>query len=254
MKLGNGLKMVRTRITRRRGGERGFVLVEVLAAVVLSAVLIVPLTTTLLSVADNAAGVRDQAARLPMVTAGSATRTAWDWGPMVGSLRWGSGPAVKIELEGLVETEGFVGMWADGWFLGEWSPDGDQAVEVPASTWSGLEGRELTIRVRRLDGCWGPPWRSSIPPEDREPAASIAMGLRPTEGDGPSTGQENVVHVHGLTNPDIEILQPGGVLHVEPLGLVFYTLPSPSGLSDIRLDDLVQSWRAEDGRALDLYF
>lgn len=238
----------------RGADERGFVLAEVLIAVVLLAVLIVPLATGMTAAADQASRVRAQAEGLPAVTSESATRAAWGWGPKVEGLRWASGPTAAIEVGTVADPESVVGVWTDGWFLGEWSLDGGHILELPAATWSGLEGAELTVRVRRVDGSWGPPWRSTIPGERFDSVPATDLGSDVVEGDGATTGGETVVHVPGLANPDVAILQTGTALHVDRLGLVFYLLPASIGISDIRLGDVVQSWRVEDGRALDLYF
>jgi hypothetical protein len=247
--------MASTRIALRGGlADSGFVVMEVLVTVVLLAVLIVPLATGVSAAVGGAVRVREQAALLPAVNSESASRTAWEWGPMVGGLQWTSGPTATIELETRADSEVAVGLWVDGWFLGEWSPDGEHVLELPASMWSGHESGELTIRARGLDGPWGPPWRWMIPGEDFEPVPMADLGHDVVESDGATTGGETVVHVPGLAKPDVEILQPDTALYVDRLGLVFHLLPTSTAVLDIRLGEVAQCWFMENGRALDLYF
>jgi len=182
--------MARVDFTRLRRGDRGFVLMEVLGAVVLFAMLIGPLTTCLLASVDRVVKVCERAADLSSITAESASRLAWSWGPMVTSLRWTSGPCAVADIAGLTTSEGVIGLWVDGWFLGEWSLNGDGPFGLPAATWSGLEGRELVARVRPIDGSWGPPWRSTVLPEGYEVVAVSPPHRPPVRGDGPTSGKE----------------------------------------------------------------
>jgi len=243
-------------LTRRVGSNGGFILVEVLVALVLLAVLIVPLATGMTSALDGARKVRDQAAALADGTARSATLPAWDWGPMVAALHWTAGPAARIEVERGGDPEAVVGLWVDGWFLGEWRPDEYGVLEIPEEEWSTRVGAELMVRVRQSEGAWGPPWRSVVPAEEYEPAVP-PVGDGASEGDGATTGRETVVHVPGLANPAVHVLQTDVELEVDPLGLLFDLVPPGVGVYEVLLADVAgasQSWSMEEGRALDLYF
>jgi len=246
--------MTRSGTALQIAGDRGSVLVEVLAAMVLLTVLIVPLATGMTSAANGAGRVRDQAGGLADGTAESATVAGWDWGLSVSSLQWESGPAARIKVDKPGGAETIVGLWLDGWFRGESTPGVDGVLEVPVTIWSGLAGCEVTVRVREPESDWGPPWRSMVPAEDYEPDPTRVAGQDPVAGDGAMTGTETVVHVPGLANPIVQVSDTGFVFEVDPLGLLFYLLPPSAGVCCVGLVDVAQSWRTEEGRALDLYF
>jgi hypothetical protein len=147
-----------------------------------------------------------------------------------------------------------VGLWVDGWFRGEWSIADDGGVEVPAPDWSGAAGGELLIRTRDVEGVWGPPWRSIVPSEEVAPASPTAVGHGAVAGDGATTGTETLVHVPALANPPLRVSRDDVVLRVDPLGLLFDLSSSDLGLCDVALGESLQSWRTEEGRALDIYF
>jgi hypothetical protein len=258
-------------------GGAGFVLVEVLVAIILLAVLIVPLATGMTSAIGRAATVREQTAALTAGTSDSPSGAAWDWGPMVASLVWESGPSAespawvgavaRVKVEGRGDPGLTVGLWMDGWFQGEWDVDEGGIVEVVAGELSaglGLAapGAELTVRVREPGRSWGPPWRALVPADGSSATPPTAVWHDPVPSDGALTGADNVVHVPALANPAVKISRADVPLEREPLGLPLSVPTLGEGVCDINLGDLpggdlggcVQSWHMEEERALDVYY
>ena len=225
----------------------GSILIEVVVAVVLLAVLVVPLATAAQSAVSRAQSVRNQAEHVTdaiKVTGGEA----WEWGTAVASAWWRPGPVLHLEIEERGAPDHIVGLWVDGWFVGEESPDPDGRVRVEAPTWSGLFGRELVLRTRERGGAWGPPWRSVVPAADGGiPSPTYA-------GEGVVRGDQAVVHVPTLGNPLLRASWAGAPLDAGPLGMPFVLPPGGSGCCGVSLEGGTQSWWMESGRALDVYF
>lgn len=216
--------------------------------------LIVPLVTGITSAIDRAGKVRAQAGEVSDGTAKSTAGAAWEWGLSAVSVRWEAGPALCVEVEGRDGVESIVGLWVDGWFRGELSPDDSEGVEVPTSEWSGETGSEVVIRVREAQGVWGPPWRSIVPARDYDPAGSTTTGRRAKVGDGATTGSETVIHVPALATPPLEVSRSDVPLEVDLLGLLFELSPTSWGICEVTLGKSIRSWKTEEGRALDMYF
>lgn len=239
--------------TQRSSCCRGFLLIEVAIAMVILAVLVVPLATGMQSAMDRSARARAQAHDLSACPEGAGAEEAWEWGARVTSVGWQPGPTLSVSSEGRGGAESIVGVWVDGWFLGEQILDGSCGLCVEAYDWSGAAGRELVIRVRQSEGAWGPPWRSVVPEEDEWPADETA-GYEAAAGDGETTGDETVVHLPTLANPPAEVLQPDALFEKGPLGLLFLLSSESGDRCDVSLDGELQSWQMEEGRRLDVYF
>lgn len=255
----------------------GFILVEVLMAIVILAVLIVPLATGMTSAVRRAAMMREQTATLAACTSNSSSGAAWDWGPMVVSLAWESGPSAdspawagavaRVEVEGGENPGLTVGLWTDGWFQGEWEVGEGRVLkvvagELSAELGSATPGAELTVRVREPGGSWGPPWRALVPADNSSTIPPTAVWHDPGPSDGVLTGTENVVHVPALANPAVQISCADVPLEREPLGLLLSVPTLGEGVCGINLSDLpeddsggcIQSWYMEEERALDVYY
>ncbi len=111
---------------------------------------------------------------------------------------WRPGPVLHIQAASGGDEDRVVGLWADGWFLGEWEPSVDGGVQVGAPAWTDFTGDELVVRVRRVGGAWGPPWRLVIPATDGEILLSQVAG----EGEA----GETVAHVPALGHPGPQAL------------------------------------------------
>jgi hypothetical protein len=231
----------------------GFVLIEVIAAVVLLGVLVAPLVTAMHSAVGRAAAVRALADESFQGSVSTGTEGAWQWGPKVVSVSWRSRPALFLEIQTHGGTAQTVGLWLDGWFLGEWDAAGDGGVQLKAADLHAVNGQELVARTRESGGAWGPPWRSIVPDAGEAPPSPKA---RPEAvvGDGAITGEESVGHVPVLANPPAGVSPADALLEKDPLGLQFILPASVGGRYDLSVDGLLQSWYAEAGRALDVYF
>lgn len=176
---------------------------------------------------------------------------AWEWGARVTSIGWQPGPTLYVSAEDRGGAECVVGMWVDGWFVGEQTLDAGGGACVEAYDWSGASDRELVIRVRQSEGVWGPPWRSIVPEGG---GAGEATGHGAVAGDGSITGDDSVVHMPTPANPPAEVLQPDVLFEKGPLGLLFLLSSETWDRCDVSLDGELQSWPMEEGRRLDVYF
>jgi len=224
----------------------GWVLVEVLVAVMLLGFLVVPLAAGVQSATGRADGVRSQAARVSDLSWDLDSGDAWEWGATVSSAWWQPGPSLYIQLQKRNGQDHIAGLWLNGWFQGEVEPDDNGTVRVEAPGWYGSAGEELVVRVRTATGTWGAPWRLVVPAADGVSASSASVG------DG-GIG-ETVAHVPAVANPPLRPswmeVSPQG----SPPGLLFF-LPSPGpGTGEIELDGRRQFWKTEAGRGLDVYF
>ncbi len=234
--------------------NNGFVLAEVVVAMVLLAVLIGPLFSAAQSAFGTADGVRERAADLSTQTTTSGVGEAWDWGAGTASAAWLPGPVLQVKTERKQGSQPVVGLWVEGWFLGERAPDEDGSLSVKAPEWRDASGREIVVRTRYPGSPWGPPWRSIVPsPAGDEPVVTPVDPV-PADDDWPPVGGETIVHAPGLANPRVAVRPSGTLVEVDPLGLL---LPIPSvgsGRCDVAVGTSVQSWYTEAGRALDVYF
>ncbi len=233
-------------------GSAGLVLIEVLMAVVLLTVLVVPLVGGVLSAARAADGIREPGIDASGSEGGFKAGEAWEWGAAVSSAWWRPGPTLHIQTEKLGGTEargaeGLVaGLWAEGWFLGEWAPGDDGAIRVGAPALAAVIGGELLVRVRSSDGAWGPPWRLVVPLADGLSVLSDSVGS--------GMSGETVAHVPALANPALRPSWTAVPPEADPPGLPFLLPAASPGISAIDLDGRRQSWKAEEGRGLDVYF
>ena len=242
------------------GGNSGFLLLEVMAAAVLLAVLIVPLTTGALAALGAADAVRGQGENLAVAVEESNDDEAWGWGPRVVCAAWTPGPVLDLSVQCRGDVSLTVGVWVDGWLLGEFVSDPDGSVSLRASEWAGAEGRELTVRARQGEGVWGAPWRSVVASIAGEAPRLTMIDATPA-GDGASLADHDpsVVHTPALANPEVRVNTAVEPFEVGPLGLPLLIGPSGAGRCDLGLgsdgpEERAQSWYAEKGRAVDLYF
>jgi hypothetical protein len=216
-------------------------------ALTLSALLLVPLLSGVLSLVGSADAIRGKTADLHGSLRDSEIERAWEWGEAVCQAWWRPGPTLHLRTRSDGGADYVAGVWADGWFLGEWKPRGSGEVEVAAPVWADLSGDELTVRVRQgEEQAWGPPWRLIVPNAGGQPVVPASIN------DGASV--DTVVHVPALGNPGLGLSWTGAVPPVGFPGLPFI-LPTPGdGAHEIELDDRKQSWKTETSRDLDIYF
>ena len=100
-----------------------------------------------------------------------------------------------------------VGLWCDGWSLGEREVDPEGRVRMQASDLRDLVGGELLVRVREAEGTWGPPWRSIVAGQHR----GLLIGgcglasLSDARSRRRKPYLKAVVHAPTLANPRFEV-------------------------------------------------
>ncbi len=242
------------RLSKPVARREGSILIEVMVAVVLLGIIVVPLATGAQSAVQRAETVQEQSAGASADVAGAGVGEAWKWGPAVARGWWTPGPVLHIDLEESKDVALVVGLWVDGWFMSEESPDSDGRLSVRSQAWSDCVGRELLVRVREPGDAWGPPWRSFVPSflgEYPFPAAQ-ADGA---EADAyAAAGAEIVAHVPALASPQLTASWLPLEAQPEVLGLPFLLPSCTPGWCELTLDGKTQSWLMEAGRALDVYF
>lgn len=239
-------------------GGAGFVILEVLVAVVLVGLVVASLGAAFAASVEQARTAR-RLAGAESEAAGSDARTAWEWGPRVIGAWWRPGPVLHVRISAVAdgsEALSHVGLWADGWLIEEKivGSDGvDEAgatgeVQVDTQTWSGLTDHELMIRVREGDGVWGPPWRLAVAgPAGGDPALGSPLGA-------PASGPTVVAHRPGTGSSSLMTSWSAGGLASPPFGVLFALDPAVSGWGGATLDGRSQWWWMEGGRSVDLYF
>lgn len=255
---------------------QGFLLAEVMVAVTLLALLVVPLAGALQMAADRARTVRDQAT----VVSASAAREApgdeaaeedfplnedrvgdqgWSWGPQVHSAKWKPGPVLELSCLGPVKINPdsqnglSLGVWVDGWFEGEHEASNQDPVCLADEAWENRAGSEVVVRVRVGRGVWGPPWRTTVPDESGSsmPSLSPVKIVRTSQS---LDGTETLVHVPGLGNPSDLTGEGIDQAETDGAGAILIVRAVSPGRAGLALGDLVQSWLAGTRRAVDVYF
>jgi hypothetical protein len=241
------------------GAEAGSILLEVVLATLLVAILVVPLASAFASALDGTRDVRYRAGETPVVGTGGEAADSWEWGPRVLSAWWRPGPVLHIRLSGS-ERQGStrlrLGLWADGWLLVEKDvtidgPSGTASAEdlqIGPESWTGMAESELVLRVRDLEGVWGPPWRLFIPGAGGgSPAPGSALAS--------SAGEPTVVvHRPGAGSSPLSASWTASALTAPPLGLLFVLRPAIQGWGAATLDGRAQWWWMEEGRSVDVYY
>ncbi len=238
-------------------GQDGWMLAEVMVAVIIAGVVVVSLAGLLLAAVAQADHVRNQARQVGGQNAGADVLCAWVWGPTVFSAEWLPGPSLRIKTRASQEASDsvMVGVWVDGWFRGEWPLDASGVYVLDCQVWTAQQGAEAIVRVRRDTESWGPPWRSLVP------GVSGVVEL-PAEGSGGGGGSGSefsdesrvtLVHVPLAGKPPVHpswASEDPGETTAAPL---LYTNP-PAGPAGVYFEAVTQSWLSEQGRALDVYF
>jgi hypothetical protein len=238
----------------------GWILVEILVALVLLAIVLGPLVDGLATAMDRAAAIRghaegDSSGRLDSgKEASSGALDAWNWGPRVTSAVWHPGPSLEILTREDVERPQIVGAWLDGWFRGEESPDQAGIVTLRASSLAGCCGRELVVRVRQEGGEWGPPWRSLVPDSYARLPSTTATADGVLAANGGETEAYTVVHAPERANPGVRTSDGTVRMLLDALAFPVFLPPVTVGAHHAEVGKDQQSWLMEAGRALDLYF
>ena len=223
-------------------------------AVLLVATLVVPLSTVVQSTANRAYAMRKTAAGFYEVVSSRGGLDAWEWGPTVESVGWVPGPELRVNVRAEGGSAAVVGLWTDGWFLGEWPVDPGSDTVVEAPIWSGRKGAQLVIRVREREGSWGPPWRSVVPDAYGDIWTGFATADNSAAEANESSEARTVAHVFSLGNPALGTSWTDTRVAESVLGLTFLLPYAGAGHCEVELGGRTQSWPMYEGRALDVYF
>lgn len=228
--------------------QSGWILLEVMVAVVLLGVLVGPLAGSVMAAAAQSERLRQQAGELSADPVEGFILAAWTWGPGLASVDWRPGPA--LEVTPCFPDQGsaaLVGLWIDGWFQEEWEVGFGSSLLIPLQTWSAHEGGEAVVRSRGQGGAWGPPWRSLV----ADAGGTVAgLGLREAGSVGAT---QMVVHppLAGSAAVDPSWSADGSSLDAS-LPVILTLVPEgPVGVS---LASWAQSTRMRGQRDLDVYF
>ncbi|MGI5939528.1 MAG: type II secretion system protein [Thermoleophilia bacterium] len=242
-------RYLRSRYPRPAEASQGWILLEVMVAVMIAGILLGPLATAVMSAVGQAAHVRRQADGLVAHSLDTESMDAWIWGGQVIAGEWSAGPAleVRVRFPSGAGDPSMVGVWVDGWFRGEWPVDPSGVLTIEATTWSAGEGSEVVLRVRAPGASWGPPWRSLVPGFDGRPVAASSTGT-------PESGSaKTVIHPPAVGNPALEISWEGA--RSIPALLLPLVFEGPgAGPVSASIEGSAQTWLMENRRALDVYF
>ncbi|MCX8032901.1 MAG: hypothetical protein N3B14_05885 [Thermoleophilia bacterium] len=262
--------------------EQGFLLFEVLAAVVVLSLMAVFLVSMAASLASASAALRTE--QQPATATDSAEKEsteangkkAWCWGEQVQSVSWNARGELKVAVSddwdlpaGGADSGCYkkVGLWIDGWFKGEFLVNNGEAALPPECWKSGLPqiasaGHEVVLRVHKVTGSWGAPWRITVSEvsDGETQGASFASCSETSGGDlEPAAGQSPdwaaaVVHIPFLSTAGLHTTGLPCTVADECKGLLRTISPAGEGVVTVELEGQSQSWLVEIGRSLDVYF
>jgi hypothetical protein len=217
-----------SRLTCR--SEAALSLVEVLVAVAIVMVLLVPLMVRGLSLYSRA----DIVVTRPTSTEASSLG---DWGPETQRVQL-KDRGVEPVLRALDAKPIRAGLWVGGWLRDERSAEpGAPLLLAPRIEWAGIEPADVVIRVREAAGPWGPPHRIT------------SSGNIPAE---PLEGGDGGVLVHF---PELgDFLLESTWLTSPITGTSPWRGTVPEGGGTIESAAVSQRWTAEPGRDLDVYY
>ena len=90
------------------------------------------------------------------VTSNPISGVTWSWGPRIAEAWWEPGPVLAVSAPGVAPgAPMLVGVWAQGWFLGELEVDEEgvikMAVDPAGGGWFQKAGQELILRTRKSE-------------------------------------------------------------------------------------------------------
>lgn len=231
----------------RRGEQvdSGWVMLEVLVALLLCGVFLGGLAGDLFSAARLVDRLQIKA--LAVDGSESSDDEAWSWGPRVVRADWISGPALTVDVAAPTDGEPVVGVWCNGWQQVQQQLGSSRTIHFESTKWSTWQGAEVTVRVRRADGEWGPPWRTLVP----GPSGQIAIAEDNSDTGTPVTRAV----VHGPSAGALELQLTGtDQSEVDVAGLPCSVFSSVYGLHQAGLGGSIQHWMGAAERELDVYF
>lgn len=236
------------------GRGEGFVLVEVLAAIVILGLLVASLSTAVQRACDSAAGVRDEAAVLSAASREDSHGEAWEWGPLVERAVWSPGPQLSVTVGQGAGGETTVGIWADGWCLGEWSASSEAVLRLGPGVWDEIFGQELVVRMRQGDGAWGPPCRTVVPDQYGNVGVVVASIMESAEAVVGFEGAGAVSHLRYAGAVSLQSSNGGHPVADIIDDTIVLLRATTAGLGDLACGDTQQSWVMSESRRLDVYW
>jgi len=241
--------------------QEGFLLLEVMVAVVVLAVMTVSLAGAAQSVSAAAGRLRGGQVEPSRGfaqddTSEAAVGKAWRWGEQVEAVLWGRSGKIEVKVSDCLglHISHRVGVWIDGWFVGEFETDSDGTVLLSSGNWvskqtvAAAPQRELIVRVRTTGECWGPPWRLVLAGANSDAGQfSLERAQKPDEDCA-------VVHLPFLSTATLRLGGVSGAASSECGGLLRVVCSSGEGVVEVGLEGRSQSWSAEAGRSVDVYF
>lgn len=232
------------------GSARGFTLIEVITALALVSVALLPMMSLFLAAYERLLAVGEEEGGAEDETAARGSQSSWEWSPSyVEEATWESGGLRLLIRVPVSEPTLEVGWWVDGWFGG--------AEVVPASQGGRVllpqlriipEAAEVVVRVRVGDGPWGVPWRTRLSGE----TAPGDAGPRDTYGEpGEGSGVAAVVvHAPGAGVPSLTVTPPP-----EGPGILWpVVVPVDPGAVEVGCDGRTQRLEVGPDEVVHLYF
>ncbi len=185
---------------RGRGVPEGFSLIEVITALAIVSITLLPLFSFFLSANNRVNELGRQLAAHPHERVGvtgttdsGRTYSAWSWSvASIEAATWQvDGLRLQIRVPpDLQHVE--MGWWVDGWFAGVCSVDDTADAQVVLTALRGIPSdADIVVRLRAPEGAWGVPWRFR---GDRlDPSEYAVSG----DGDPAVQSDQTVVVVHG---------------------------------------------------------
>lgn len=245
------------RCARLRGREGGSTLIELLAALTMVSLVLMPLTGSVLGLREHV--VDSWRASLETApTAGDADseqRRLWRWSDVtvVGATpdRNGVGVVVKGGPRG---REREIGWWVDGWPMGRSAVDATGKGFASTGDVALSSDVVLTIRAREEGGGWGVPWRVRLGPATATaPPASPGGAPAPSAGRFEEGGAVALVHLKIPGQGRLDLCGLGTASTPTEAGDVV-TLLVPPGVVSLSCDGEPQSLRLEPGSVTHVFF
>ncbi|NLT34685.1 MAG: hypothetical protein GXX83_02150 [Gaiellales bacterium] len=216
----------------------GWALLEVSASLALLSILLAGMLQVWVSLAGRVQRTEELLGQVVVTPDDALVGRRAAWGVCVEKAEWKEGPALEVATSPTLPEEGVqVGLWVQGWFLGEYPVANGDVVLADPFLRQARQGEEAVVRARGAGGGWGPPRRLLVPGDAGAETESLSTIL---------------VHAPSFAHTEVEVVTSRGRVQVAADGCVH--LEAVGGTVEVRLGSLAQAFRAEEGRCLDLFF
>jgi hypothetical protein len=234
--------------------QMGFVLLEVMVAILLLGILLGALATEAQGALDAAERLWDKAANLSGLADSELDSDAWEWGSRIARVVWEGDRILQVRVGFCPGSEHTVGVWCGGWLLGEWLEPPTEPLKIGPAIWEGHTGEELVVRARSTASGWGPPWRTVVPDAygvyTLESAGSVQGPMEPQSHESVRT----VAHLLCRCTLLPTASWSGSPVTENLWRTTLLLSEYDEGLCRVSLGDREQCWVASKGRRLDVYF